>query len=188
MTTDMLDRQVGQLVRLVDDLVDVNRITRGKIELIREVVDLVSVVRQAAEAVQPLVQDKRQQLDLTLASQPVWVHADAARLAQVIGNILSNASKFTAKEGRIQLLMETDGPHHVIRVRDDGIGIAPEDLPHIFDPFRQTDIALQHASGGLGLGLPLVRGLVEQHGGRILATSGGLGKGSEFEVRLPLAP
>jgi signal transduction histidine kinase/ActR/RegA family two-component response regulator len=185
MTTDMLDRQVAQLVRLVDDLVDVSRITRGKIELLREVVDLVSVVRQAAEAVRPLVEEKRQQLDLALASQPVWVHADAARLAQVIGNILSNASKFTAKEGRIQLLMETDGPHHVIRVRDDGIGITSEQLPHIFDLFVQGDTSLERTVSGLGIGLTLVKTLVEMHGGSIEASSGGQGRGSEFVVRLP---
>ena len=184
-TTDMLDRQVGQLVRLVDDLVDVNRITRGKIELIREVVDLVAVVKQAAEAVRPLVQEKQQVLDLGLPDQPVWVHADAARLAQVIGNILSNASKFTANEGRIQVHVETDGPQHIVRIRDEGIGITSEQLPHIFDLFVQGDTSLERTASGLGIGLTLVKTLVEMHGGSIEASSGGLGRGSEFVVRLP---
>ena len=185
LTTDMLHRQVGQLVRLVDDLVDVSRITRGRIELIREVVDLVAVVRQAAEAVRPLVQEKRQVLDLGLPAQPVWVHADAARLAQVIGNILSNASKFTSNEGRIEVLIETDGPQHVIRIRDDGIGITSEQLPHIFDLFVQGDTSLERTVTGLGIGLTLVKTLVEMHGGSVEASSGGKGKGSQFVVRLP---
>ena len=184
-TTDMLDRQVGQLVRLVDDLVDVSRITRGKIELVREVVDLVSVVKQAAEAVRPLVRDKRQMLDLGLPDQPVWVHADAARLAQVIGNILSNASKFTTHDGRIQVLIESDGPQHIVRIRDDGIGITAEQLPHIFEMFVQGDTSLERTASGLGIGLTLVKTLVEMHGGSVEASSRGQGRGSEFVVRLP---
>ena len=185
LTTDMLDRQVGQLVRLVDDLVDVSRITRGKIELIREVVDLVAVVKQAAEAVRPLVQEKRQMLDMSLPDEPVWVHADAARLAQVIGNILSNASKFTANEGGIRLSIETKDAQHFVRVRDDGIGISDEKLPHIFDLFVQGDTSLERSVSGLGIGLTLVKTLVEMHGGSVEATSGGEGRGSEFVVRLP---
>ena len=184
-TTDMMHRQVGQLVRLVDDLVDVNRITRGKIELVRETVDLVSVITQAAEAVRPLVQEKRQVLDLRLPDQPTWVHADPARLAQVVGNILSNASKFTAGGGRIQVKVASEGPHHVIRIRDDGIGITSEQLPRIFDLFMQGDTSLERTASGLGIGLTLVKTLVEMHGGSVEASSDGPGKGSEFVVTLP---
>lgn len=184
-TTDMLQRQVGQLVRLVDDLVDVSRITRGKIELVREVVDLVPVIRQAAEAVRPLVQEKQQVLDLRFPDQPTWVHADPARLAQVVGNILSNASKFTTGGGRIEVTVAHDGPHHVIRVRDDGIGISSDQLPRIFDLFMQGDTSLERTASGLGIGLTLVKTLVEMHGGSVEATSDGQGKGAEFVVRLP---
>jgi PAS domain S-box-containing protein len=184
-TTDILHRQVAQLVRLVDDLVDVSRITRGKIELVRDMVDLVPVITQAAEAVRPLVEEKRQVLDLRLPDQPTWVYADPARLAQVVGNILSNASKFTGGGGRIQVTVEHEGPQHVIRVRDDGIGISGEQLPRIFDLFMQGDTSLERTSSGLGIGLTLVKTLVEMHGGSVDASSDGPGHGSEFVVRLP---
>jgi PAS domain S-box-containing protein len=185
-TADMLQRQVGQLVRLVDDLVDVSRITRGKIELVREPVDLTAVVRQACEAVGPLMAEKEQRLDVSLPSAPALVHADFTRLAQVVGNILSNASKFTGHGGRIMAAVEP-GVQHIIRIRDDGIGISSEELPRIFDLFMQGDTTLERSVSGLGIGLTLVKTLVEMHGGSVEARSDGSGKGSEFMVRLPAA-
>ncbi len=185
-TTDMLTRQVAQLVHLVDDLVDVSRITRGKIDLVKQPVDVSTVVRQAIETVEPLIRVKRQELDVVIPSAGTVLEADATRLTQVVGNMLSNASKYSPVGGRIELtLAREDNGEVAIRVRDNGIGIVAEQLPRIFDLFMQGDSSLERSAGGLGIGLTLVKTLVEMHGGTITAHSDGRGKGSEFIVRLP---
>ncbi len=185
-----LDRQVSQLVRLVDDLLDVSRISRGRIELRRERVDLRSVVQHAVEAVRPLCREMDQSLTVSVPQEPVFVDGDPARLAQVLGNLLSNASKFTNRGGRVSISMDpaASGPPSsaVIRVGDTGIGIDPEQVARIFDLFTQVDTSLERVGGGLGIGLTLVRTLVGMHGGTVEVRSDGLGRGSEFIVRLPM--
>jgi len=186
---DMIDRQVSHMVRLIDDLLDVSRITRGKISLRKERLDLTEVVAQAAEVAAPLLTRKRQAFTVSCAPEPIEVEADPARLVQVIANLLNNAAKFTEPGGSITLTTERSGDDAaVIRVRDTGVGIAPELLPHIFDLFVQGETSLDRTEGGLGIGLTLVRHLVEQHGGRIEARSAGRGCGSEFVVTWPAAP
>jgi signal transduction histidine kinase len=184
-----LGRQVSHLVRLVDDLLDVSRITRGRIELRRERVDMRSVVQQAVEAVQPLCDDLDQSLTVDLPAEAAFVDGDPARLAQVLGNLLNNASKFTNRGGRISIRVEepSAGPPRsvVVRVGDTGIGIAPEQIARIFDLFMQVDTSLERVGGGLGIGLTLVRTLVGMHGGSVEVTSAGVNQGSEFTVRLP---
>jgi signal transduction histidine kinase/response regulator of citrate/malate metabolism len=182
----MMERQIGQMVRLVDDLLDVNRISRGNIELRRERVDLAGAVQHAVEAVQPFCDLMDHALTVTLPQQPVQLNADPARLAQIIGNLLNNACKFTNKGGSIALVVEREGNWAVIRVRDSGIGIAPEQFPRIFELFTQVDTALHRSRGGLGIGLTLVKRLAEMHGGAVQVTSAGLHQGSEFLIRLPL--
>lgn len=182
---EMMERQISQMVRLVDDLLDVSRISRGTIELRRGRVELASVVHHAVEAADSLVQCMGHNLTLTLPPQPIYLNADPTRLAQIIGNLLNNACKFTDKGGRISLTAEQDGDQVVIRVRDTGIGLAADQLPRIFDMFVQVDSSLERSAGGLGIGLPLVKTLVEMHGGTVEARSAGLGRGSEFIVRLP---
>jgi signal transduction histidine kinase len=184
----VMERQLAQLVRLVDDLLDVSRISRGKIELRRERVDLASAVAHAVESARPLARGMDQALTVTLPQESLQISADPIRLAQVIGNLLTNASKFTRRGGSIRLRAERDGGEAVIRVTDNGIGIAPEQLGRIFDMFTQLDTSLERAVSGLGIGLSLVRKLVEMHGGTVAARSEGLGRGSEFIVRLPLLP
>lgn len=185
-TTDMLTRQVGQLVRLVDDLVDVSRITRGKIDLVRQPVDVSTVVRQAVETVEPTVRAKRQELHVVMPSEPTVLEADATRLTQVVGNMLTNASRYSPVGGRVELIVSRTADAEVaIHVRDNGIGITAEQLPRIFDLFMQGDSSLERSAGGLGIGLTLVKTLVELHGGTITAHSDGRGTGSEFVVRLP---
>jgi PAS domain S-box-containing protein len=184
----MLDRQVGQLVRLVDDLLDVGRISRGRIELRRERLDIRQVVQHAVEAVGPLCRDLAQTLTVDLPADPAFVDGDPARLAQVLGNLLSNASKFTPRGGRLSVTVEPpsgEPPNVVIRVRDTGIGIAAEQIAQIFDLFMQVDTSLERVGGGLGIGLTLVRTLVGMHGGTVEVRSEGPGCGSEFVVRLP---
>ncbi len=190
---DLIDRQVTHMVRLVDDLLDVSRITRGKISLRKERVDLTAVVQQAVEAARPLITRKRQALTVSCAPEPIEVEADPARLVQVLLNLLNNAAKFTEPGGSITLSTERSGADArgvaaVIRVRDTGAGIAPELLPRIFDLFVQGETSLDRTEGGLGIGLTLVRHLVEQHGGRIETHSAGRGCGSEFVVTWPAAP
>jgi len=180
----MLERQVGQVARLVDDLLDMSRITQGKIELRRESVELAPILDQAVEAAQALCESRQQQLTVTRPSEPVHLRADATRLAQVVGNLLSNASKFTDHGGRIDLSVEREGREAVIRVRDTGIGVAAEELPRLFEMFTQVDTSLERSRDGLGIGLTLVKALVELHGGTVEAKSEGLGQGSEFVVRL----
>ena len=187
----MMERQVGQLVRLVDDLLDIARITRGKLQLRKERVELASVVRSAVEAVRPAVEAQGHKLTVTLPPQSVPLDADPVRLAQVVSNLLLNAAKYTEQGGRIaltaQVSREHERPEVVVTVRDTGIGIAAEHLPHLFEMFSQVTSALERSQGGLGIGLSLVRGLVELHGGSVAARSDGLGTGSEFIVRLPVA-
>jgi PAS domain S-box-containing protein len=191
--SEMMERQVGQMVRLVDDLLDVSRISRGKIELRRRCVELASIVHHAVEAIRPIVQSLSLELTVTLPPEPVYLDADPTRLAQVVGNLLTNACKFTEKGGRIWLTVEVarraksaPGDEAVIRVRDSGIGIAAEQLPRIFEMFTQVDTSLERSVSGLGIGLTLVKSLVELHGGTVEVSSAGLGHGSEFVVRLPI--
>jgi CheY-like chemotaxis protein/two-component sensor histidine kinase len=183
---DVIDRQVVQLARLVDDLLDVSRITRGKIALRKEPLDLATVVARAVETSRPLLDGRRHELTVALPPGPVRVEADAARLTQVVGNLLNNAAKFTDEGGHIRLTVEPDGDGAVVRVRDDGLGIAADLLPRVFDLFTQGDRSLARSEGGLGIGLTLVKSLVEMHGGTVSAHSDGPGSGSEFVVRLPV--
>ena len=184
----MMERQVGHLVRLVDDLLDVSRIMQGRIELRPERVDLMTVVGRAVETAQPAIDAHGQQLNVSLPPHPVFVHADLVRLSQVITNLLTNAAKYSQQASRIWLTAECDGGEVVIRVRDTGSGIAPELLPRIFDLFVQADRSLARSQGGLGVGLTLVKRLVEMHGGSVTAASPGPGQGSEFTVRLKALP
>jgi signal transduction histidine kinase len=182
-----IERQVAQLVRLVDDLLDVSRISRGKIELRRERVDLRDVARAAVETSQPLLSGCRHALSEELPGEPVWVHGDPFRLTQVVGNLLNNAAKYTPPGGRVWLSVERNGESAVVRVVDTGVGLRAEDLPRVFELF--TQIGGQEGrlgQGGLGIGLALVKRLSEMHGGRDEARSDGPGKGCEFAVRLPL--
>ncbi|HVQ17033.1 MAG TPA: PAS domain S-box protein, partial [Vicinamibacterales bacterium] len=184
--SDMLERQVRQMSRLVDDLLDMSRITRGRIELRKEPLELAPVVDHAVEAARALAHGMDHELTVTMPDEPIQVSADPTRLAQVIGNLLNNASKFTDKGGHVWLTVKREGDEAVIRVRDDGIGIAPEDIPGLFEMFAQVDTSLERSRGGLGIGLTLVKTLVEMHGGTVHAQSDGPARGSEFTVRLPI--
>ncbi|HVS02477.1 MAG TPA: GAF domain-containing protein [Thermoanaerobaculia bacterium] len=188
MATDMVHRQTHHMARLIDDLLDVSRITRGRIPLRKDAVELVSLVRHAVDGYRPRLERQEQQLSLDLSSHPVWLQGDAARLEQVVGNLLDNATKFTARGGAVAVTVEEAGDDAVIRIADSGAGIGGDFLPHVFDIFAQEDRSLARTQGGLGIGLTLARSLVELHGGRVEATSAGLGKGSTFEVRLQRAP
>ena len=183
---EIMERQVDQLVHLVDDLLDISRLMRGKIELRRERVDLASIIARAVETAQPLISAQHHQLDLSLPPAPLLLDADPVRLAQVIANLLTNAAKYMDAHGHIWLSARREGSEAVLSVRDSGIGIAPAMLPHVFDLFVQVDHSSTRAQGGLGIGLTLVRNLVERHHGTVEARSEGLGKGSEFVIRLPL--
>jgi signal transduction histidine kinase len=183
---DMMDRQVAHVVRLVDDLLDVSRISRGTIELRKEALDLSTVVNQAVEAARSFCKNMGHELTVMLPKEPTYLNADPTRLAQVVGNLLNNACKFTERGGHIRLTVEREGKRAVIRVLDTGIGMAPDQLPRIFEMFTQLDTSLQRSRDGLGIGLTLVKNLVELHGGTIEARSGGLGQGSEFAVSLPI--
>jgi PAS domain S-box-containing protein len=182
---DMMERQTHHLVRLVDDLLDVSRIIRGNIELRKEKLDLAVAVTRAVETAHPVIDAHGHQLNVSLPEQPIFVEADLIRLAQIIANLLTNAAKYTDVAGRIWLTVEREDEHGVVRVRDSGIGIAPEFLPRIFDVFIQGDRSLARSQGGLGIGLTLVKRLVEMHGGTVAVSSAGLGEGSEFVIRLP---
>ncbi len=187
-THDVIDRQVRQLSRLVDDLLDVSRITSGKIELRRERVQLSAAVRIALEACRPLIERGGHELTVRTPRHPVWLDADLARVAQVLSNLLNNAAKYTRSGGHIWLTAERSGGMAVVRVRDNGLGIDPSMLTRIFDMFTQAGGSGAHSQGGLGIGLTLVRRLVELHGGCVEAHSDGIGRGSEFVVRLPVSP
>jgi PAS domain S-box-containing protein len=183
----MIERHVTHLVRLVDDLLEVSRITRGKITLHRQRVDLAATVLQALEASQPLIQAGGHRFELSLPEESLVVDGDPVRLAQIVSNLLNNAAKYMEKGGTVNLAIERRGPEAVVSVRDFGIGISAEMLPRVFDLFTQADGTIVHSQGGLGIGLSLVRQLAELHGGRVEACSEGLGRGSEFRVFLPLA-
>jgi signal transduction histidine kinase len=183
----VIQRQIQHLVRLVDDLLDVSRITRGKIELRRQPVDLREAVRSAVEMTRPLVEAKEHELRVVLPPAPLALHADVTRLEQALGNLVRNAAKYTEPGGRIEVEAWRQDGEALVRVQDNGIGIPPELLPRIFDLFIQGEQSLDRSGGGLGIGLTLVRRLVEMHGGQVEARSAGAGNGSEFVVRLPLA-
>jgi PAS domain S-box-containing protein len=205
---DTIDRQVHHLTRLVDDLLDVARITRGKVKLHRESVELGPVLTTAIETARPLIDARRHELAVTTPKEPVWVHADPARLTQVFGNLLTNAAKYMEEGGAVSINVELSNPARqgggaatshprpdgrglpevVIHICDRGVGIPAEMLPRVFDLFTQVGSALDRAQGGLGIGLSLVRSLVELHGGRVEAHSGGPGRGSEFVVHLQTVP
>ena len=181
----IIERQVAQLKHLVDDLLEVSRITTGRILLRQEQIVVGGIVERAVETTQGLMEQRRHQLTMTLPSHPLWLHADAARIEQVLVNLLVNAAKYTDEGGRIWLSVQQEGDQIILRVRDTGVGIAPELLPRIFDLFAQADRSLDRSQGGLGIGLSLVQRLVELHGGTVEAHSV-VGQGSEFVVRLPI--
>jgi PAS domain S-box-containing protein len=183
----IMERQLTQLVRLVDDLLDLSRITRGRIDLRKERLDLSVAVNDALETCRPQMEERRHRLAVELPAAPVFVDADRVRLAQVFTNLLSNACKYTPPGGDIRVRATLEGGEAVVRVADGGIGISAEFLPGIFEMFSQAVRSQAYTDGGLGIGLFLVRGLVERHGGRVEATSEGLGRGCEFMVRLPVA-
>ncbi|HEX5270042.1 MAG TPA: HAMP domain-containing sensor histidine kinase, partial [Gemmataceae bacterium] len=200
---DAIDRQVSHMTRLVDDLLDVSRITRGKIRLDRAPVRLAEVVAHAVETSRPLIEGRRHRLELSVPADAGTVLGDFTRLAQVLANLLNNAAKYTEEGGLIRLTVEPapltptplppgergwgeGGDEAVIRLKDSGVGIPQEMLPHIFELFTQVDATLERSQGGLGIGLTLVRSLVMMHGGGVQAFSEGRGRGSEFVVRLPL--
>jgi signal transduction histidine kinase/DNA-binding response OmpR family regulator len=185
---DLIDRQVQQLVRLVDDLLDISRITRGKIRLQTEPIELAAVVERAVETSRPLIEARNHTLALSVMADPIRVEGDPVRLAQVIGNLLNNAAKYTPEGGSISLTLERADGEAVICVRDTGVGIPPDMLGSIFELFTQVDRSLDRSQGGLGIGLTLVHRLVEMHGGRVQAFSAGANQGSEFVVRLPTLP
>ena len=182
----MMERQVNHMVRLVDDLMEVSRITRGKIELRREQIEVAAVVRSAVETSRPLIDAARHRLSVSIPPEPLTLEGDPVRLAQVISNLLNNAAKYTEEGGRIWLTVRREGQEIVIAVKDSGLGIPATALPHIFKLFTQVDRSTARGQGGLGIGLTLVRQLVELHGGRVDAFSEGADQGSEFIVRLPL--
>jgi CheY-like chemotaxis protein len=182
----MMDRQVTHLSRLVDDLLDVSRITTGKVRLRTERLDLVRVARQAAADHRSAFEAKRVSLGVTAPDAPVWVSGDPTRLAQVLDNLLANALKFTAPGGEVSVIAAADPDGRAaLTVRDTGAGIEPEMLARLFEPFSQADRTLDRSAGGLGLGLAIVKGLAELHGGSVRAESEGLGRGSAFTVTLP---
>jgi PAS domain S-box-containing protein len=183
----MMQRQLEHLVRLVDDLLDVSRISRGKLSLHKERLTLSSVVEHALEVCEGLVEEHGQELIIAMPDEPFYIDADKTRLAQTLCNLLSNAVKYSDRGSRIWLTVERDGHEAVVRVKDEGIGIPPEMLPTVFDLFIQVDRSLEKSRGGLGVGLTIVKRLVEMHGGKVEAHSQGPGKGSEFVIRLPIA-
>lgn len=183
----IISRQVEHMARLLDDLLDAARISSGKITLDRQSLQLAEVIERAVEVVQPRIAERRQQLHVHAGTAPLLLHGDRVRLTQVLSNLLSNASKYTADGGEIQLLAEPAGNQVAITVRDNGTGIAADVLPHIFDLFTQGPRSLDRAEGGLGIGLNVVRNLVQMHGGQIGAHSAGAGCGSSFMMTLPAA-
>ena len=183
---EMMERQVGQLVRLVDDLLEVSRITHGTLELRPERADVGQIVRNAIEANDHLLRARQQHLEVSLPDEPLWIRADPVRLIQIIANLMNNAVKYTPAEGHITVQVRRDADIIVIAIRDDGTGIAPDALPHVFEMFHRGEH--QRDEDGLGIGLTLARRLVEMHGGTINASSPGPGMGSEFVVRLPFQP
>jgi signal transduction histidine kinase/CheY-like chemotaxis protein len=184
---DVIARQSRHLARLLEDLLDIARITRGKVDLHTERIDATGVLRQAVEAVRMLVEQRGHRFDVDLGGEAMWVDADPHRLQQMVVNLLTNAARYTPDGGRIRLGAERRGDELIIRVADDGVGIPPETLSRIFELFVQGDRSPDRTEGGLGIGLTLVKALVELHGGSVSASSGGPGRGSEFIVSLPAA-
>jgi signal transduction histidine kinase len=182
---EIVERQVKQMVRIVDDLLDVTRVAQGKLQLRRGMFDLSAAIQQATQTVRPLYENLGHELAVDLPSEPLLVDADEARVVQVLVNLLTNAGKYTERGGQIRLSVTREDGEFVLRVRDNGLGIEPEMLGRVFDMFTQVGRSTHHSQGGLGIGLTLVRQLVELHGGGITVHSEGLGKGSEFVVRLP---
>ena len=183
---EIIDRQVTQLSRLLDDLLDVARIMQGKMTLDIKPIRLNEIVEIAVETCRPLIHSRRQKLNLSLPTMPLWIKGDSARLTQVIANLLNNAAKYSAYEGEISLRASKEDSVLSIQVKDMGIGIAPDLLPYVFDLFTQANQGLAHSQGGIGVGLTLVRRLVELHGGTVTAESAGVGRGSLFTVQLPV--
>jgi PAS domain S-box-containing protein len=183
----LIERQVEHVVRLVDDLLDVSRVIHGKIELRRRIVDLATAVERGVENAQPVLDAHGHRLQVTQPAEPLWVHGDVVRLAQVVSNLLGNAAKYTPEPSRIELSTRREGGEAVLAVRDPGIGIPPELLPSIFDFFVQGESSLARSAGGLGIGLTLVHHIVALHGGTVAASSPGEGRGAVLSVRLPLA-
>ena len=186
-TRELMERQLGQMVRLIDDLLDVSRISRGKVDLRLARLELAAIIQLALEICQPLAEKAAHRLEIDLPAEPIYVQADSVRLAQVFCNLLSNAFKFTPREGHIRLTAAREGGEVVVSIKDNGIGIPSHHLSTIFEMFTQLDRTLEQSQGGLGIGLTLVQRLVGMHGGSVTAHSDGPGKGAEFMVRLPLA-
>jgi PAS domain S-box-containing protein len=184
---DVIDRQVQHLLRLVDDLLDISRIAQGKLLLKKERVELGDVVRRAIEMTSPLLEQRRHQVTVEMASAGLQVDADVVRLAQAVTNLVTNAAKYTSEGGHLSIRAHRENEQVVLAVTDDGVGLSPELLPHVFDLFVQAPRTADRASGGLGVGLTLVRSLVQLHGGVVSAHSEGVGRGSTFVVRLPAA-
>jgi CheY-like chemotaxis protein/two-component sensor histidine kinase len=183
---DVIDRQVAHLTRLVDDLLDVSRLTQGKIRIEKQAVDLASVIESALEVSRPSINSHKHRLEVKLPVTPIYLDGDPVRLAQIFSNLLNNAAKYTPEGGRISVISELAGNRVLVRIRDNGCGIPADLLPHIFDLFTQANRSLARSEGGLGIGLTLVRDLVEKHGGTVEALSDGPGEGSEFIVGLPV--
>ncbi len=181
----ILERQARQMQRLVDDLMELSRVGRGKVRLQKEVIELAPIVAQAVEACRPLNDAHQHTLTVSVPEEPVWLEADPGRLTQIVSNLLTNAVKYTPDGGHIELRVERQGREVILRVRDNGLGISAEMLPKVFDPFAQGSHAEDRSDGGIGVGLALVRTLVQLHGGRVQACSAGHGQGSEFVVHLP---
>ena len=184
---NVMRRQVSQISRLVEDLLDVSRVGQGRIELKRQQVALRDVIDHALEECQPLLQTRRHQVSVSLPEAALLVDVDPVRMRQVFANLLNNAAKYTDPGGRLMVRAERDGTDAVVRIEDNGIGITADMLPHVFDLFAQGQVSIERAQGGLGIGLTLVRMLLELHGGSVAAESPGTGQGSTFIVRLPLA-
>jgi PAS domain S-box-containing protein len=182
---DMIKRQTAHLTRLVDDLLDIGRITQGRIQLKRGPLDLARVISQAMESVEPLFRQKQHQVSILSSYESLYVHGDFARLIQCVTNILTNAAKYTDHGGQIRVAMRAEHSRAVIEISDTGTGITPELLPRVFDLFVQSDRTLDRAEGGLGIGLSVVKRLIEMHDGEVIAHSAGVGKGATFEIRLP---
>ena len=185
--SDVVERQVKQLVRLIDDLLDVSRITSGKIRLRKDLVDASAVLDQAVESARPLIDERGHTLSVSIERGKLPLHVDATRVEQIVLNLLTNAAKYTESGGQIRLTAKREGEQVVISVKDNGMGIPPEKLPEMFQLFAQGDRTFARSEGGLGIGLTIVQKLAEMHGGSVVAGSEGPGKGSEFVVRLPLA-
>jgi signal transduction histidine kinase len=182
----LIERQVGHMTRLVEDLLDMSRVRSGQLRLQCQQIDLRVLAAHAAQTVEFTMEQRHHRMTTSFPDAPVWLQADPARLEQVFVNLLLNAAKYTDAGGNVELFVEQEEVEAIVRIRDSGIGIAPDVLPHVFDLFVQADPSSRRADAGLGIGLALVRSLVERHGGRVTAASAGLRRGSEFTVHLPM--